>query len=159
MKNFRATAWATVAAAAGIAWSTARGGDDDAVKAELQRVAGTWRLTLIEKDGSKVPDDEVKQNKLVITGEQYTVRRGDRIIEKGTVRIDPTRTPRTIDIFPTEPEGKVQLGLYEWDGEKRIRICFTHPGSDQTRPKEFSTTKGTGHVMEEGERETDGSHP
>jgi uncharacterized protein (TIGR03067 family) len=71
------------------------------------------------------------------------------------VRIDPTRTPRAIDILPVKPEGKVQLGIYEWAGEGRIRICFTHPGSDQTRPSEFSTTKGTGHVLEECQREKD----
>jgi uncharacterized protein (TIGR03067 family) len=153
MKNFRAAAWAAVATAAGIGWPAARGGDEDAIKAELQKVAGTWRLTSIEKDGQKTPDEEVKRHKLVIAGDKYTLRRADKAVEEGTVRIDPTRTPRTIDIFPTEPEGKVQLGIYEWDGESRIRICFTHPGSDQTRPREFSTTKGTGHVMEVCEQE------
>jgi len=95
----------------------------------------------------------VKQLKLVIAGAKYTLRRAGKTVEEGTVRIDPTRAPKTIDISPTKPEGKVQLGIYEWDGNDRLRICFTHPGSAQTRPTDFSTTKGTGHVMEVCKRE------
>jgi uncharacterized protein (TIGR03067 family) len=90
----------------------------------------------------------VKQLQLVIAGSRYTLRRAGKAVEEGTVRVDPTRSPRTINIYPTRPRGKVQLGIYKWEGDDGIRICFTHPGSAQTRPTEFSTTKGTGHVME-----------
>jgi uncharacterized protein (TIGR03067 family) len=94
----------------------------------------------------------VKQLKLVIAGARYTLRRAGKTVEEGTVRIDPTRDPRTINIYPTRPRGKVQLGIYKWEGGDGIRICFTHPGSAQKRPAEFSTTRGTGHVMEVGKR-------
>jgi uncharacterized protein (TIGR03067 family) len=153
MTSFRVAALAAVATAAGVGWPTAVGAVEDAIKAELRRVAGTWQLTWAEKDGQKTPDDEVKQSQIVIAGEKYTLRRDGQVVEEGTVRIDPTRTPRTIDVFPIRPEGKVQLGIYEWDGEDRIRVCFTHPGTAQTRPTDFSTTRGTGHVLQVGQRE------
>jgi uncharacterized protein (TIGR03067 family) len=153
MKPCGAFAWVVVATAAGIGQPAAVDDGDAAVKKELEKVAGTWRLVSVEKDGRKLPEDEVKPLRLVIAGDRYTLRRAGKTVEEGKVRIDPTRNPRTIDIYPTKPEGKVQLGIYEWDGDDRLRICFTHPGAAQTRPAEFSTTKGTGHVMEVGERE------
>jgi hypothetical protein len=45
------------------------------------------------------------------------------------------------------------LGIYEWHGGDGLRICSTHPGSAQTRPTEFSTTKGSGHMMQVCKRE------
>jgi hypothetical protein len=56
-------------------------------------------------------------------------------------------------VYPTKPEGKVQLGIFECDEGHTMKVCFTHPGTAHTRPAGFSTTKGTGHVMEVFKRE------
>jgi uncharacterized protein (TIGR03067 family) len=126
---------------------------EDATKKELEKLAGTWRLVSSEKDGKKAPEDELKEVKFIIAGDKYTVQRAGKTVEEGTVRIDPTKKPRTIDIYPVKPEGKVQMGIYEWDGDDSLRVCSTHPGTAQTRPSLFSTTEGTGHVMSVGKRE------
>jgi uncharacterized protein (TIGR03067 family) len=128
---------------------TARSGDDrgDAVKKELERFAGTWQNTSGEEDGVKAPDDRVKGHTFVFAGDRYTVRMNGTTIEEGTFRIDPLAKPKAIDLHPTKPEAKVQLGIYEIGEDDTIRVCFTHPGSAATRPTEFSTTKGTGHVL------------
>jgi uncharacterized protein (TIGR03067 family) len=118
----------------------------------LKKVAGTWRLSSREKDGKKLPEDQVKSTTLIVTGNKYAIRVDGKTVEEGTVRIDPSQKPKAIDLHPTNPEGKVQLGIYEIAEGGRFRICFTHPGSGETRPSEFSTTKGTGHVLEVGER-------
>jgi hypothetical protein len=39
------------------------------------------------------------------------------------------------------------MGIYEWNGDEKLKVCGTHPGTEQTRPTLFSTTKGTGHVL------------
>jgi len=153
MRKVSATVLVAVVIAVGVTRPTRAGGDEDGVKKELEKVAGSWQLVSVEKDGRKAPDDEVKQLKLTITRTRYTLRRADRVVEEGTVEIDPARKPRGISIYPTRPEGKVQLGIYEWDGDDKLRICFTHPGTAQTRPTEFSTTKGPGHVMQVCKRE------
>jgi uncharacterized protein (TIGR03067 family) len=95
----------------------------------------------------------VKHAKLVIAGDEYATQRAGKTVEEGTVRIDPTKKPKTIDIYPTKPEGKVERGIYEWDGDNKIRVCITHPGSAQRRPSLFSTTEGTGHVLSVCKRE------
>jgi uncharacterized protein (TIGR03067 family) len=126
---------------------------EDAAKNELEKLAGTWQLVASEKDGTSVPADELKQTKVIIVRDTYTLQRAGKTVEKGTFRIDPTRKPRTIDIYPTRPEGHVQLGIYAWDGDEKLKLCYTHPGTAQTRPSLFSTTKGTGHVMSICKRE------
>jgi len=81
------------------------------------------------------------------------LQRAGKTVEVGTFRIDPTRKPRALDIYPTRPEGHVQLGICAWDGDKKLKVCYTHPGTAQTRPSLFSVTKGTGHVMSMFKRE------
>jgi hypothetical protein len=68
-----------------------------------------------------------------VAGDKYPVRRQGEVVEEGTFRIDPTRKPRSIDVFPSKPEGKVQRGIYDWGEDGTIRICFAHPG-EEDRP-------------------------
>src|SRR5262245_42207302 len=81
---------------------------DEAVKKDLEKVAGTWQLVSREKDGQKLPEDEVKRTTLTLTGDKYSVQVDGKTVEEGTFRIDPSRKPKAIDICPTKPEGKVQ---------------------------------------------------
>ena len=149
MRKTKFLALAVVATVAAVAY-TARAADDraDAYKEELAKLAGTWQHVSAEEDGKSAPEDRVKRHTLVITGDRYAVRMDGKTIEEGTVYIDPSRKPKAIDVYPTKPEGKVLKGIYEIGENDTIRACFTHPGSDGTRPTEFSTTKGTGHVLQ-----------
>ena len=38
-----------------------------------------------------------------------------------------TEKPRTIDIYPTKPEGKVEMGIYEWNGADELRGSLQKP--------------------------------
>jgi hypothetical protein len=53
----------------------------------------------------------------------------------------------------TKPEGKVEMGIYEWDGDEKVRVCCTEPGAEQIWPRLFSTTKETSHVLSVVKRE------
>jgi uncharacterized protein (TIGR03067 family) len=148
MRNIKL--WLAVVTTLAAVECTVRAADDrgEAVKKDLEKVAGTWQLISREKDGKNAADDEVKRTTLVLTGDKYSIQVDGKTVEEGTFRIDPSQKPKAIDVHPTKPEGKVQLGIYEMAEADTIRVCFTHPGSAETRPTEFSTTKGTGHVME-----------
>jgi uncharacterized protein (TIGR03067 family) len=152
MKAVMLVLWTVAAAVAGNEW-TADDEDDlgAAVKKELKNLAGTWQLVASEKDGVKAPEADLKQTKIVITGDKYTMERAGKTVEQGWVCIDPTRKPKVIDVYATE--SKVVMGIYEWDGEDTLKICATDPGTEQTRPRLFSTTKGTGHVLHVCKRE------
>jgi len=152
MKAFMLVLWTVAAAVAGVGWTAA--GEDDlgaAVKKELERFAGTWQLVASEKDGVKVPEAETKDVKIIIKGDKFTMERAGKTVEVGWICIDPTRKPKVIDVYATE--SKVVMGIYEWDGDDKFRLCGTHPGTEQTRPTLFSTTKGSGHLLHVCKRE------
>ena len=114
--------------------SAARG--DDA-----KSVEGTWLAAAAELGGGKFPDEVRKSIKLVIADGNYTVTVGKNP-DVGTVTVDPSKTPKTMDIVGTEGpnKGKTILAIYERTGDT-LRICYDLGG--KARPSEFKTTAGT----------------
>jgi uncharacterized protein (TIGR03067 family) len=119
---------------------------DDATRKELAQLEGTWRVVASEKDSAEAPPDDIESITISIAGVTYTVRREGEVVEEGTIRIDPTRMPRSIDASPSKPECKIRRGIYESREDGTIRICFAHPGQED-RPARFSTTEGTCHTL------------
>jgi uncharacterized protein (TIGR03067 family) len=135
--------------------SQAAGGDADeeAAAKDLQALDGTWRLSSKEVDGKKFGEEEIKDVIGVIDGSgRYSVRRGDTVAGQGTVKLDPTKKPKTIDVTPTEGErkGKPSLGIYEIEGDA-FRMCMARPGDG--RPAEFSAKAGSGRTLVVYQRE------
>jgi len=112
-------------------------GDD----AKENSADGTWLPTKAELGGQAFPDEVRKSMKLVIKGNKYTVTVGDRV-DKGTVKRDPSATPKAVDITGTEGpnKGKTFLAIYERKGDT-MRICYDLSG--KKRPKEFKTAPDT----------------
>jgi uncharacterized protein (TIGR03067 family) len=126
---------------------------EDAVRKELQKFEGTWRITSLEMEGMKLPDDQVKQMaaRLIIQGDQFTFK--DPVsIHKGTFKVDPGKKPKQIDITFTEgPEkGKGIQGIYKLEGDT-YTLCASIAGKE--RPVEFASKPGSGHVLEVLKRE------
>jgi uncharacterized protein (TIGR03067 family) len=66
---------------------------------ELQ---GNWTVVEAEKDGS--PLGEFKNAKVTIEGEKFTTKAGDKVLRAGTLKADPSKDPKTIDVTYTEGE-------------------------------------------------------
>ena len=114
------------------------GAQDDAAKKEMKKLEGTWATVSIEAAGQKVTDeDKIKTRKLTTKGDKYTMKVGDETVQ-GTVEINPSKNPKTIDIKPDtgSNKGKTLLGIYELDGDN-LKICLALPGKD--RPTAFAT--------------------
>jgi uncharacterized protein (TIGR03067 family) len=120
--------------------------NDDTVQKELQKLQGTWTVVSAQADGQKQSEESLKGAKLTVSGDKYTVTRDGRVVERGTLRIDPAQRPKTIDATPAEGEykGKTFHGIYEVNGDT-ARDCFAPPG--QERPKEFTSKAGSGVVV------------
>src|SRR6516164_1846681 len=70
---------------------------EEAVAKDLQAFKGTWRLSAKEEDGKKFGEEEIKDVIGTIDGSgKVSVRRGDKVINEGTVKLDPTKKPKTI---------------------------------------------------------------
>ena len=107
---------------------------------------GTWKLSKGEADGKALPKKQLKDGKLVIKGDDYTVTLADIGTVKGTQKLDPTKKPKTIDIKDASGlnKDKTCLGIYELKGDE-FRVTFAPPG--KPRPTKFTTTADSGQWM------------
>jgi uncharacterized protein (TIGR03067 family) len=120
---------------------------DEAVAKDLRAFKGTWRLRSKEEDGKKFSAEEIKDVIATIDGMgQVSVQRGGKVINEGTMKLDPTKAPKTIDVTFTagERKGKSVKGLYEIDSGT-FRVCIGRPGAE--RPTEFSAKAGSGCIL------------
>jgi len=117
------------------------------VKEELKRVEGTWLLVGRELDGKPADEDDVKaiEGKLVIEGDSFTyTARREEGARKGKFQIDPTTNPRNIEWTGKRDGKEVKvLAIYKLEGD-RLTICA---GSDEFRPKKFTTKPGALQVI------------
>jgi uncharacterized protein (TIGR03067 family) len=112
----------------------------DAVKAELKKFEGTWKLVSADLDGNEAKPEDVKAYSLVVVRDEFTLKFGTET-HKGKFKIDPAKKPKAIDVDFTEGtlKGSKVLGVYEMEGDTR-KSCFADPGAD--RPSDFTGGKG-----------------
>jgi uncharacterized protein (TIGR03067 family) len=123
-----------------------------ATKADLEKLQGDWAEVSVCVDGVKASDDEAQSIFQTIKGDRYTLSLFNKSLVKGTLKIDATKKPKTIDMTTTDGPGKdtTTLGVYEIDGDT-LKICSAQPGKD--RPQDLTSKKGSGHVLSVWERE------
>src|SRR3954468_13460916 len=66
---------------------------------------GRWRAIGGEVDGEKVEENKVSGAYFVFKGNTLVVEDGGRVNAKGVYRLDPTRSPKTIDIIVGKETG------------------------------------------------------
>ena len=85
--------------------NTAAGEKLKAIQSELKRFEATWRFVSIEIEGRLVPEETFKEDTLVLKGKQF-IQTVQGNTTNGAFKIDPTVTPKTIDITLTDRPGK-----------------------------------------------------
>jgi uncharacterized protein (TIGR03067 family) len=109
---------------------------------EVKKFQGTWTFESSESGGKELSADELKGFILTFEGDKHTVKKGDEVIQVGTQKLDPSKSPKTIDVTIAEGpnKGMVMLGIYEID-ENTIKVCFDPQG--KKRPTEFKSAPGS----------------
>lgn len=134
---------------------TAGDAKEDAVKKALADLKGTWTIVSATKDGKKLTEEQLKGVTLAYDGAgRVTVKQGDKVRFEGTIKIDPTRTPKTLDATQTaegDNKGKTSLGIYELKGDT-LTLCSVEPTAKE-RPTEFASKPGSGHFLRVYQRE------
>jgi uncharacterized protein (TIGR03067 family) len=102
---------------------------------------GTWLPVEAILNGQKFPEEILKTMKLIVQGGQYTVQVGPQT-DQGTLKLDPIKTPKIMDIAGTEGpnKGKTILSIYELDGDS-LKVCYALEGGQ--RPEVFETKPDT----------------
>lgn len=113
-------------------------------------MAGSWRVLSLDIDGNRVADDDAR--KLVVVNEpdgSWTLQVDGQTVSTGTSTVHEDADPRRIELAIAasadgRSDGRVFEGIYEL-GEKTRRVCFAMP--ERTRPTQFSSAAGSGHVL------------
>jgi uncharacterized protein (TIGR03067 family) len=117
-----------------------------AVQDELEHFAASWKFVSIDVEGNSVPAEMFQEDRLILKGKEFTSTvRGTTT--HGTFKINPTASPKTIDITFTDGPGKdnTQKGIYELDGDTQ-KICWAAPG--KPRPTEFEAKPKSGRMLQ-----------
>jgi uncharacterized protein (TIGR03067 family) len=119
---------------------------EDAAKKELEKLQGTWRFVSLEQSGKKVPDEKLQPLRVLITGDRFVFKNGERTVEETILKPDPSKKPAAIDIKATAGprKGKVHLGIYELAGDT-LKMCWSPP--DKERPMAFTTQADSGQFL------------
>ena len=109
-----------------------------------ESLEGTWTLSSGEVNGKALTKEQLKDGKLVIEKDHYTVTLEGREAITGEQKLDATAKPKTIDIKDSsgDNKGKTCLGIYELKGDE-FHVAFAGPGKD--RPTKFSSKPDSGH--------------
>ncbi|HLG17089.1 MAG TPA: TIGR03067 domain-containing protein [Blastocatellia bacterium] len=108
-----------------------------AVEEDWKTIEGTWIPVTFELSGQKLPEEALKDTKLVLTDGRYTYQN-----DQGTYKLMPGEKPRAMDIIGVDGpnKGKTFLAIYDLTGDT-LRICYDLGG--KTRPSEFTSRPGT----------------
>jgi uncharacterized protein (TIGR03067 family) len=138
----RCTSLAAIFCAAFFAASGIQADDKADLEKEVKKFQGTWTIESSVTGGTELPADQLKGLVVVFEGDKHSVKKGDDVLQVGTQKLDPSKSPKTIDVTMTEgpSKGTVMLGIYEFDGDT-LKVCFDSEG--KKRPTEFKSAPGS----------------
>jgi uncharacterized protein (TIGR03067 family) len=109
---------------------------------EVRKFQGAWTIESSETGGMKIPAGDLDGFIVTFEGDKHTVKKGAEVIQVGTQKLDPSQSPKAIDVTMTDGpnKGAVMLGIYEIDGDT-LKACFDPKG--KKRPTEFKSPPGS----------------
>ncbi len=126
-------------AVASVASALAQGASKDAIAKALVTLQGTWVVVSI--NGQSTSDMGMELS-LTFTEATYAQAMSGVVNERGTITIDPSKTPMIMDLNITEGDdaGKLQPGVVQIkDGVMTCKLAF--PG-ESTRPTSLAQEEG-----------------
>jgi uncharacterized protein (TIGR03067 family) len=138
---------------AGVGLLAAADDAKEAGKKDQEALKGTWTIVSAERDGRKFTEAQLKGVVGTFDEGKVSVQRQGQTIFEGTVKLDPTKKPKAIDVTQTsegDNKGKTFPGIYEIEGDM-MKVCSVDPGKE--RPTQFSGKAGSGQFLRVYKRE------
>ena len=118
----------------GLSWAGADDAPKDAAAKELKAFEGKWQVTGISEGGKADPAESVKELSVVIAGDKMSVFEGKEKAKEYIISLDPTKTPKQIELVADGEAKKKAGGIYEFKGNT-LKICVDEAG--KVRPTGF----------------------
>ena len=108
---------------------------------DLKAMVGKYGVQKAELGGKDLTEPLQVLKFEVAEGGKYTASHGE-MIDAGSFTVDPTKTPKEMDVKPTGGplKGKLVKAIYKLDGDV-LTICYDHTGGD--RPTKFESKPDT----------------
>ncbi len=118
-----------------------------------EALQGTWVVAKARREGEEASD--VVGHRLVVDGDKFEIRAGDKLLFEGTLSIDESRGPlRRIDITHTRGEaaGAKWLGVMRIRDDGVLEICDNAVDPAKPRPEALESEPGSGTILLEFRR-------
>ncbi len=114
---------------------------------------GVWIPVKAELGGQKIPDEGLKNTKLVLKGDEYTAE-VNGVIDRGKFKLNTDTNPQSMQITGVEDpnQGRTYPAIYEFSGET-LTICYNLSGD--VMPVEFKTEAGSQLYLATYQRQSD----
>src|SRR5262249_40620822 len=83
-------------------WSGTLADEKADLEKEVRKFQGAWTIESRETGGKKLPADDLKRLIVTFEGDKHTVTNGDEVVQVGTQKLDPSQSPKAIDVTMTE---------------------------------------------------------
>lgn len=128
---------------------------DNKSTSDTKGLQGVWQAVDGEANGEQSPADQVEELHIIVKADEIAIKPDDEG-RKFKFKLDPGKTPKTIDLTPPDGSHKGQpvVGIYSLENG-RLRLCLNIFGADPgQRPTQFKTQAGDGVCFVTFERKT-----
>ena len=135
----------TLATLSPVAWASATSTQD------LATLQGTWQLVYGQRDGVRVPPDQLSQTTIEFQGDTFRFPGAYDIgtSQGGTITVDADTIPRRMNSYASAAggarAGEESLGIYRIEGDV-YTVDFARPGDP--RPTDFTAAAGSGRLLQ-----------
>ncbi len=110
------------------------------VKAEPTILEGVWQVVTRELSGKKADGKEIEGLRLIFKGNQLTIKKGEKVVGAGTIKLDPSQTPALWDyVEAKDVYSPYDTGLFVLEGET-LKLCTT--ADRKNRPSALDSKQG-----------------
>jgi uncharacterized protein (TIGR03067 family) len=122
-----------------------------ALKAEVQRLEGTWTVVAMHAKGKKAPANGIPFRKVVFAADKKAAEKEGKGCAVFSYRLDLEKTPKALDAAEQgdRPKKITLYGVYQLKGDT-LRLCLSD--SMKGRPTDFRTAPESNAILLELKR-------